>query len=55
MSHQKSNDWGLLHHMSFVNPDNIRKGDFKPEISDENSTEALEMIKIQTKLGLQFC
>lgn len=53
--HQKSNDWGLPHHVPFVNPDTVRKDDFKREISDENSTEALKMFKIQTKLGWEFC
>lgn len=32
--HQKSDDWGVPHHMSFVSPGTVRKGDFKPEISD---------------------
>lgn len=49
--HKKSNDWGLPHHMSFLNTDTDRKGDFRPGMSDENSIEALEMFKIQTKLG----
>lgn len=36
--HQKSNDWGLPHHVPSVNPDTVRKGDFKHYISDLNST-----------------
>lgn len=49
--HQKSNDWCVPHNISFVSPGTVTKGDFKPEISDENSIERLEMFKIQTKLG----